>query len=294
MPAISHWTMRDGRVVHVRTKFRSIEMFSSIRRLFGHQAPLQSQASVPAGTRYYAIGDIHGQYLLFEALLRAIASDDEALAPADTRIVLLGDLVDRGPESAKVIARARKLMTERPTTLLAGNHEEMFLSAFEDTGMLRHFLRHGGRETVLSYGVKRKEYDNATLEELQDIMDKVVPTEDRAFLAAFDEYHLAGDYLFVHAGIAPGVPLTEQQRHHLLWIREQFITHDAPHDYMIVHGHTISPQVDHRPNRIGIDTGAYNTGRLTALALEGTSRRIIQAVAGEDGEIAIETEALAA
>ncbi|QSB44578.1 serine/threonine protein phosphatase [Altererythrobacter sp. FM1] len=269
-------------------------MLSSLRRLFRPDTPASAMTAVPAGTRYYAVGDIHGQRALFDALLDAIAQDDAARAPADTRIVLLGDLVDRGPDSAGVIARARQLQAERPTTLLAGNHEEMFLSAFEDTGMLRHFLRHGGRETVMSYGVKRKEYDNATLDELQDIMHKVIPEEDRAFVAAFDTHHLAGDYLFVHAGIAPGVPLEQQKRHHLMWIREEFITYDAPHEHMIVHGHTISAEVDARANRIGIDTGAYNTGRLTALALEGTSRRTIQAVKGEDGAITIETESLCA
>ncbi|WP_338064643.1 metallophosphoesterase family protein [Tsuneonella mangrovi] len=250
-------------------------------------------ARVPAGERYYAIGDVHGELALFDALLEAIAADDAAREPAHSQVVLLGDLVDRGPDSAGVVARARKLQAERKTTILAGNHEEMFLAAFEDTGMLRHFLRHGGRDTVLSYGVERSTYDEATLDELQAIMNQVVPAEDRAFLESFQDYHIAGDYLFVHAGVAPNVPLEEQQRHHLLWIREQFIEYDAPHEHVVVHGHTISPDVDARSNRIGVDTGAYRYGRLTALVLEGENRHTIQAVAGDDGAITIETAALA-
>lgn len=247
---------------------------------------------MPNGERIYAIGDIHGEFALFDALIDAIGQDDAARPASNTHVILLGDLVDRGPNSASVIARARRLQAERKTTILAGNHEEMFLAAFEDTGMLRHFLRHGGRETVLSYGVPRAAYDEATLEELQAIMNEAVPAEDRAFVGGFEDYHIAGDYLFVHAGIAPTIPLDEQQRHHLLWIREQFIEYDAPHEHMVVHGHTISIDVDARSNRIGIDTGAYRFGRLTALALEGETRRTIQAIAREDGSIAIEAEDL--
>jgi serine/threonine protein phosphatase 1 len=171
--------------------------------------------------------------------------------------------------------------------VLAGNHEEMFLYALEDIAVLRHFLRHGGRQTALSYGIPRDEYDRASMEELQEMLKAALPDEDRQFLASARNYLVAGDYLFVHAGIAPQVPLEEQQEHHLRWIREPFLDHAEPHDHFVVHGHTITETIDARSNRMGIDTGAYRSGCLTALALEGTTRRIIQAVE-RDGVITIE------
>lgn len=239
--------------------------------------------SVPAGTRYYAIGDVHGRSDLFGALVAAIDADDEQAGSAKTTIVLLGDLVDRGADSAGVVQAAIDLAKRRPVILLIGNHEEMFLDSFSDTGVLRHFLRHGGRETVLSYGIPRDRYDDATLEELQGLMAEFIPASHRSYLKDGLDQQVAGDYLFVHAGISPGVPLDEQKPHHLRWIREPFLEHAGMHELFVVHGHTITDDIDSRANRIGIDTGAYRSGRLTALVLEGTSRRLIQAVEGERG-----------
>ena len=263
-------------------------MFSPLRQMF-RSRPAEQLAAVPDGTRYYAIGDIHGRLDLFEALIEAVESDDRASAPARTIIVLLGDLVDRGPDSAGVVERAMRWAAERQVFLLAGNHEEMFLESFENTGVLRHFLRHGGRQTVLSYGIPRATYDATSLEELQVLMRDTVPLSHREFLASARDHLEAGDYLFVHAGIAPEVPLEEQQRHHLRWIREPFLDYTAPHAHMVVHGHTITDAIDVRRNRVGIDTGAYRSGRLTALVLEGTSRRILQ-TAESDGRIVVETK----
>ena len=262
-------------------------MLSALRQMFRPDVAVRPPPAVPAGTRWYAIGDIHGRLDLFEELIAAVERDDADAAPADTSIVLLGDLVDRGPDSAGVVARARAWQASRRVHLLAGNHEEMFLYALEDRAVLRHFLRHGGRQTALSYGIGRDEFDNATLEDLQVMLGKVVPKEDIRFLSAARDYLVAGDYLFVHAGIAPEVPIEEQEPHHLRWIRDPFLDHDAPHAHFVVHGHTITEAIDHRTNRIGIDTGAYRTGVLTALVLEGTGRRTIQAVE-RDGTITIE------
>lgn len=238
---------------------------------------------MPEGTRFYAVGDIHGRRDLFDALVSAIETDDARMGPADTTIVLLGDLVDRGPDSAGVVDSAMQLAARRPVVLLVGNHEEMFLDSFEDSGVLRHFLRHGGRETVLSYGIPRAKYDEASLEEVQAMMAQYVPAAHRSFLSGGSDQMAAGDYLFVHAGIAPGVPLDEQKPHHLRWIREPFLEHAGMHEMFVVHGHTITDEIDRRVNRIGIDTGAYRSGRLTALVLEGADRRLIQAVEGEAG-----------
>lgn len=261
-------------------------MFASLRQMFGSH-PEPARTAVPHGRRYYAVGDVHGRRDLFEAMIAAIEDDDRATGKARTTVVLLGDLVDRGPDSAGVVERALQWQSEREVVLLAGNHEEMFLDGFEDEGVLRHFLRHGGRQTILSYGLPRDRYDAATLPELQRLMAQIVPQAHRDFLGSARDYLEAGDYLFVHAGIVPDVPLDQQQSHHFRWIREPFLDHAAPHERMIVHGHTITEDVDLRPNRLGIDTGAYRSGRLTALVLEGEGRRLIQAIETGDG-VAIE------
>ena len=251
-------------------------MLKSIRRIFDRADP--PRAAVPTGQRVYAVGDIHGRLDLFEALIQAIEVDDAACGPADTTVVLLGDLVDRGPDSAGVVARARRWQQQREVRILAGNHEEMFLQSFGKIETLRHFLRFGGRETVLSYGIERAAYQRASVEEVQAMMKQAVPTEDRQFLESFEDMVEIGDYLFVHAGIAPEVPFEEQRRKDLRWIREPFLSCENDHGKVIVHGHTICDQPEDCGNRIGIDTGAFASGRLTALVLEGTGRRYLEAV----------------
>jgi serine/threonine protein phosphatase 1 len=263
-----------------------VRMFAPLRQLF-RARPDEPTHAVPEGTRYYAIGDIHGRLDLFEAMIEAVERDDRASAAARTTVVLLGDLVDRGPDSAGVVERALRWQAERRVVLLAGNHEEMFLDSFEDTGVLRHFLRHGGRQTVLSYGIPRERYETATYTELQGLLRAAVPPAHLAFLASARDHLEAGDYLFVHAGITPEVPLEQQERHHLRWIREPFLEYAEPHPHMVVHGHTITDGIDARTNRLGIDTGAYRSGTLTALVLEGTTRRLMQ-TAERDGAIVIE------
>jgi serine/threonine protein phosphatase 1 len=262
-------------------------MLRSLSQLFRSPAPAADVARAPEGQRWYVIGDIHGRCDLFEALAAAIDADDLVREQADTIVVLLGDLVDRGPDSAGVIALARAWQQRRAVRVLAGNHEEMFLESFEDVEMLRHFLRHGGRETVLSYGLDRPSYDALSLEGLQAEMARIVPAADREFLAAAEEWIEVGDYLLVHAGVNPTLPLAEQRRSDLLWIRNRFLDHPDPFSHVVVHGHTIFDTIEDTGTRIGIDTGAYRTGRLTALVLEGSARRTIQAVE-HGGTITIE------
>lgn len=261
--------------------FGRISMFQTLRHMFA-RGETASRPGLPAGQRVYAIGDIHGRLDLFEALVAAIDADDSAGAPADSTVILLGDLVDRGPESAGVIALSRAWRQRRCVRILAGNHEEMFLRSFHSPEVFRHFLRHGGRETVLSYGVDRARFAQADLDEAQAMMNAAVPAEDIDFLESFEDMINMGDYLFVHAGIDPQVPIAEQKVHDLRWIREPFLSHPEMHDLVVVHGHTISDSPEDCGNRIGIDTGAFMTGRLTALVLEGTRRRYIDAV--EEGE----------
>ena len=261
-------------------------MIKALSKIFRSDKAVKPLPSVPEGERYYVIGDIHGRCDLFEALVQAIEHDEKDCEDKST-IILLGDLVDRGPDSAGVIAIARALENQRPMRFLAGNHEEMFLESFEDRKVLRHFVKHGGRETIMSYGLTRKQYDALELAELQDEMRRLVPQEHRDFLAGFEDMVVIGDFVFVHAGIDPARPIEDQSGKDLRWIRERFLNNVGPLSHVVVHGHTIFEDVQDKGHRIGIDTGAFRTGILTALVLEGTQRRYIQAVE-RDGTITIQ------
>ncbi len=253
-------------------------MLKPLRNLFGSKAKKKAALPcVPAGDRYYAIGDIHGRLDLFDALIDAIEADIAEQPSALIHVILLGDLVDRGEDSAGVIRRARKWQKKRKVRILAGNHEEMFLQSFDDADVLRHFLKHGGRETILSYGIAPKKFNALSVEELLEKLPDIVPQADRDYLAAFEEMIIAGDYVFVHAGIDPERPLDKQKRRDMLWIRERFLKHEGPLPKVVVHGHTIFDTIEDRGSRIGIDTGAFRTGVLTALVLEGDTKRAISA-----------------
>ncbi|MEM6909440.1 MAG: metallophosphoesterase family protein [Pseudomonadota bacterium] len=260
-------------------------MLKTLRQIFGTR-PEPRRPSVPANERFYVIGDIHGRLDLFEALIDAIEADDEASTPADTQVVLLGDLVDRGPASAGVVARTRAWQQQRNVRVLAGNHEDMFLESFESIDILRHFLKFGGRETLMSYGIPKPQFDELTLEQVFELLPRLVSQSDREYIADFEEKIIAGDYLFVHAGIDPETPIAEQKRSDMLWIRERFLNHTGPLEKVVVHGHTIFDEVMDCGNRIGIDTGAFRSGVLTALVLEEDTRRILQ-TSEQDGTIRI-------
>lgn len=229
---------------------------------------------VPAGQRVYAIGDIHGRDDLFARLIEKIEADNASRGQAFTTLILLGDLVDRGPDSASVIERALRL--DAPfdkVSLLIGNHEECFLAAL--TGELRrvrYFVRIGGDATIKSYWGDDAAYAAASFEEVAERLPHLVPQRHVDFLGRGEDMIQIGDYVFVHAGVRPGVPLERQQLSDLRWIREEFIEGQHDHGATIVYGHTISDVVDETRGRIGIDTGAYLTGRLTALGLEGSDR----------------------
>lgn len=233
--------------------------------------------ALPAGSRVYAVGDIHGRMDLFAEMIERIEADDEARGDAQTLVILLGDLVDRGPDSAGVIAAARDWQARRPVRILMGNHEEMFLRALGDASALRHFLRVGGRETILSYGIAPDAYRRLTVEELHRVLPEHVPAADIAFLRDMEGLIVLGDYVFVHAGIDPSRPLDDQIEGDVRWIREPFLSHPEPLDVCVIHGHTIRPEVEISarrgwPNRIGIDTGAFRSGKLTAIGLQDTDR----------------------
>ena len=176
--------------------------------------------------------------------------------------------------------------------IIAGNHEEMMLLSLDKEDVLRPFLKHGGRETVLSYGIDPRAFTTAEFAEVQELMRAAIPQADLDFIRSFEDAIQIGDYLFVHAGIAPGVAVEDQRRGDLRWIREPFLSHEADHGFVVVHGHTIHEEPVVRANRIGIDTGAFYTGQLTALALEGTDRWLIQTT-DEDGDVSAGTRSIA-
>lgn len=252
-----------------------------MRNLFRKRAVAEPAPSrfVPVGRRVYAIGDVHGRLDLLDLLLARIDEDDTVRTDARTELVFLGDLVDRGPDSSGVIERVIRLSRERShVRVLMGNHEEVFLDVLEgDLEALRLFTRIGGRETILSYGISETDCDGADYPTLSALVREAVPQSHLAFLRDAEDVVEIGDYIFVHAGVRPGVRFADQRAADLRWIRRRFLQHDGDFGKMVVHGHTISEEAVIRPNRIGIDTGAFETGRLTALGLEAEERWFLTA-----------------
>lgn len=240
-----------------------------VRRL--SRAPVPQ---VPEEQRVYAIGDIHGRRDLLDELLARIDEDDASREAAETILVFLGDLVNRGPESRGVIERLLHLSRERAGVhFLKGNHEQVFLRAAKgDPKAARFLVRIGGRATLLSYGIPEAEYDQSDYPALTERFAALVPQEHVDFLAGFEDWLVIGDYLFVHAGLRPGVALEDQSPDDLRWIRDEFLDHRSSFGKVVVHGHSISEEVEVRSNRIGIDTGAYASGRLSAVGLQGGER----------------------
>lgn len=230
--------------------------------------------AIPNGRRVYAIGDIHGRDDLFSRMIDLIRADNAARGAAEVTLILLGDLIDRGPESAQVIDRAMQLRDEFPDTrMLIGNHEECFLAALTgDVRQLRYFMRIGGDATVRSYWGDDIDFDGATFEEVAERLPGLVPSEHVDFLGRGEDVIEIGDYAFVHAGIRPGIPLEKQSLSDLRWIRDDFLDSMSDHGKIVVHGHSISVEPDEQVNRIGVDVGAFRSGVLAALALQGSQR----------------------
>ena len=233
--------------------------------------------SVEPGTRVYAVGDIHGRFDLLERLFMQIAEDIHQ-TPGNVlhQIVFLGDYVDRGPDSRGVIEfLLRNQIPGVETIYLLGNHEITMMHFLEQPEHAAEWLDFGGGATLASYGVT---FDpNAPrgpkrLRELAHALASALPAEHHRFLSTLKLAHENGDYFFVHAGIHPSRSIRRQNPRDFVWIRERFTESDSQHEKIVVHGHTMAPEPVVRTNRIGIDTGAYQTGRLTALALEGIER----------------------
>ena len=186
--------------------------------------------------------------------------------------VLIGDYIDRGPDSRGVIDLVLKRQADREVVALAGNHEEMMLRALMEPGRMADWLAHGGQETLQSYGVVlERSLMTEDAEPLRKLIFEAMPNPHLRFLSDLRSSYACGDYFFAHAGIRPNVPLNQQRRDDLLWIRDDFLETSSHFGAVVVHGHTPTQVPDVRPNRINIDTGAYATGRLTCVVLEGPS-----------------------
>lgn len=230
----------------------------------------------PAGTRLYAIGDIHGRDDLLARLHGLIEADLAARPIGAATAVYLGDYVDRGPSSFEVIERLlHEPLAGCQAVHLTGNHEAMMLTFLDHGDDV--WLFNGGGETLASYGIEGGDpwtgyYDVLALRER---LREVLPERHLRFLRGLATRFACGDYLFVHAGIRPGRPLDRQKTRDLIWIREPFLSSTTDFGACVVHGHSISPEPEFRGNRIGIDTGAYVTGRLTCLVLEEDEQRLL-------------------
>ena len=243
----------------------------------------------PDGLCVYAVGDVHGMRRELERLLALIEADAARMqgeGGLEPLIVFLGDYVDRGPDSRGVLDRLCGLEARCRAgagiacRFLAGNHEAAMLDFLKEPAAGAEWLSYGGAETLASYGVRASvgTSDPARCRALRDALEERLPEEHRRFLEALEPMAVLGDYAFVHAGIRPGQPLERQRPQDLLWIREPFLSSARRHGKIIVHGHTVVDAPEFQPNRVAIDTGAYATGVLTALALYGENRRVVQTV----------------
>jgi serine/threonine protein phosphatase 1 len=247
----------------------------------GRTPAVPSSRRVPDGTLVYCIGDIHGRDDLLREMAESVGADLKTRSFDHAVTVFLGDYIDRGPDSKGVVERLASGQWPTLITALTGNHEDFLLAFLDDARFLAFWRSQGGLETVHSYGVNiGTAMAGRGFEEVQAAFKASFPKQHRDFLKALKVSASIGDYFFCHAGVRPGVALDRQGRDDLLNIREPFLSSEAEHGKLVVHGHTpaVAPEV--RPNRIGIDTAAYATGRLTCLVLEKNQQRLLPGLEG--------------
>ncbi|WP_446830488.1 metallophosphoesterase family protein [Candidatus Foliamicus sp.] len=232
----------------------------------------------PRGTRVYAIGDLHGRLDPLTRLMAEVRRDARTATENRRVLIFLGDYVDRGLQSRQVV----DFLLEDPApgfeiVFLKGNHEALLLDFLADAGNRDAWLDAGGNATLLSYGIKMPPQPRsaAWLESVRSAFCEALPDTHRSFLSGLATKHVEGDYAFAHGGIRPGTAFEEQQEQDLLWGSEEFLKAGEDHGKIIVHGHSFSPEPVVTRNRIGIDTGAYATGRLTCLVLQGAAQRFL-------------------
>jgi serine/threonine protein phosphatase 1 len=228
-----------------------------------------------------AIGDVHGRLDLLEKMHAGLADQIGKRSVSDWRIVHLGDYVDRGPDSRGVIEFLSAAQARDPRVIcLAGNHDVGFLDFLKEPDPAGMFANNGGVQTAQSYGVTLDLHDPDALAMQHRALLQNVPDEHRRFIGNLVFSVELGDFFFCHAGIMPGVPLDEQEPRDLIWIRDRFLAHDELYAKVVVHGHTPTRDPEVRMNRINIDTGAFASGVLTALLIEGGDKQFMQVLAG--------------
>lgn len=246
--------------------------------------PLVQSFQTPEGQVAYAVGDVHGCYDEMRALLDRIEAHAAVHAPHGYTLVMLGDLMDRGPDSKAVVEYLRSYNPlGAELVFIMGNHEELFLKTLRgDIETMQAWFRFGGKQTVRSYGVRNLGEIEINPQGLIMRIQKAVPREHIKFMESFQDSFVFGNYLFVHAGIKPGVALPEQTSKDMRWIRDRFLSYAKPHPYKVVHGHSIVPEALNLPNRIAVDTGAFKGGSLTAVVLRG---EVVDFIRSDDADI---------
>jgi serine/threonine protein phosphatase 1 len=227
--------------------------------------------------RIYAVGDVHGRLDLLAAMARSIDADATLYPDRQHVEILIGDLIDRGPESAGVIDFVIARQQQRKLTVLRGNHEQYMRDALMSDHTIARWMAYGGEAALRSYGIEPRE--NGTLRSHADLAESVrhaLPKAHRNFFSTLPDHVRHHDYLFVHAGLRPGIPLEQQSPEDLVMIRHGFLDDETDHGFVVVHGHTPVPEPQVRTNRIGIDTKAYESGRLTCLIIDGEDRTFMQ------------------
>jgi len=234
-------------------------------------------AKGPDGIRVYAVGDVHGRRDLIEAMHDRIGEEIARDGVADWRIVHLGDYVDRGPDTAGVLDFLTSRIAGEPRIVaLAGNHDVALIDFLAHGDRTQMFRRFGGNDTARSYGTHVDFATAATAEAGRQALARAMPQAHLDFLSGLPRAVAFGDFFFCHAGIRPGVPLERQDPEDLIWIREPFLGHPGLHPKVIVHGHTPHDEAELMPNRVDLDTLAYASGRLTALAVDGRTKRLLE------------------
>jgi serine/threonine protein phosphatase 1 len=227
-------------------------------------------------TRLYVIGDIHGRSDLLDRMVVEIQRDFESCSGRSGLTVTLGDYIDRGPDSWGVLDRLAHNPFPTSYVALKGNHESVFEAFLRDPSKGAHWRRMGGLETLHSYRVPVTElmvgkgFDRAVA-----ALNKAVPDDHLRFITSLKLSLTVGNYFLCHAGVRPGIPLERQNEEDLLWIRHEFLNSSMDFGKVIVHGHSPIEWPDVRRNRINIDTGAFATGRLTCVVIDGDRQRFL-------------------
>ncbi|MBW7971542.1 metallophosphoesterase family protein [Bradyrhizobium sp. BR 10289] len=237
-----------------------------------HSKMERRKPRLPEGIRVYAISDIHGCADLLQQMFTVIDRDLTTIGSRRPIHVFLGDYIDRGPDSCRTIELLIERGRRHESVFLKGNHEAFLADVLKDPLQLDQWKQFGGLQTLTSYGLRPSlNPDAAEQTELIQQLASKIPPHQRHFFESLRLRFVCGDFFFVHAGVKPGVPLAQQQEQDLLWIREEFLQSERQFGKYIVHGHTPVQEPDIRPNRVNIDTGAYATGNLTLLTIQGDS-----------------------